>query len=75
VANIKLPKLPDRTPVKLTIAVSPALKKALDLYAELYRESYGSEENVCELIPYLLSAFLDSDRQFVNRIKNQPGTR
>ena len=64
-ADIKLGKLPDRTPVKLTISVSPDLNQALGAYAELYNETYGASEPVQELIPAMLARFLDSDRVFV----------
>ena len=63
-AGIKLGKLPDRTPVKLTISVPPDLRNALDDYAALYRETYGEEEPVVALIPQMLAAFLASDRGF-----------
>lgn len=64
-SDIKLPKLPDRTPVKLTISILPDLNQALTEYAEQYREIYGSEEPVGELIPYMLASFLESDKSFV----------
>lgn len=63
-ADLKLPKLPDRTPVKLTIALPPDLKNALDDYAEAYEQSYGEKESIAELIPAMLAAFLRSDRSF-----------
>ena len=44
--GIKLGKLPDRTPVKLTINVSPDLKRAIDDYAACYADAYGSEEPI-----------------------------
>jgi len=66
---IRLGKLPDRTPVKLTIAVSPELHRALERYAGLYQEAYGEAEAVAELIPAMLAAFLDSDRQFARHRK------
>lgn len=62
--ELKLAKLPDRTPVKLTITVTPDLKAALDDYARCYAQSYGSEEPAAELIPHMLVAFLGSDRAF-----------
>lgn len=64
-AEIKLAQLPDRTPVKLSIAVLPDLHQALTDYAALYAQSYGRDEPVSELIPAMLSAFLESDRAFV----------
>ncbi|HWU96348.1 MAG TPA: DUF2274 domain-containing protein, partial [Sphingomonas sp.] len=33
-------------------------------YAALYKEAYGQEEAVSDLIPSMLTAFLDSDRAF-----------
>lgn len=62
--DLKLPKLPDRAPVKLTISVPPDLKRALDDYATAYEAAYGQSENVADLIPYMLQAFLESDRGF-----------
>ncbi len=68
--ELKLAKLPDRTPVKITITVSPDLNKALHAYAELYRERYGEAESVPELIPFMLATFLESDRGFVRSRKD-----
>ena len=62
--EIRLPKLPDRTTVKLTIAVSPDLKSALDAYANFYTATYQEEEAVVDLIPAMLTQFLSSDRGF-----------
>lgn len=62
--SLKLAKLPERTPVKLTISMPPDLKQALSDYAEIYREQYGQSEAVADLIPHMLRAFLDSDRGF-----------
>ena len=69
--ELKLAKLPDRTPVKITIAVKPTLNAALQAYAELYRETYGQSETVAELIPYMLQSFLDSDRSFAKAHKTK----
>ncbi len=64
-ADLKLARLPDRTPVKLTISVPPDLHSALIDYAALYAEAYGREEPVIELIPAMLTSFLESDRAFM----------
>lgn len=61
---LRLQKLPDRTPVKLSISVLPDLHQRLQDYAAVYAKHYGSEEPVVELIPAMLAAFLDSDREF-----------
>jgi len=62
--DLKLARIPDRTPVKLTITVLPDLHQALQDYARIYAETYGRDEPVSELVPAILSAFLDSDRAF-----------
>jgi hypothetical protein len=62
--ELKLAKLPDRTPVKLTLVVSPELHQALNDYAEVYRDTYGQAEAVSDLVPCMLQSFLDSDRGF-----------
>ena len=63
--ELKLAKLPDRTPVKLAITITPDLQNALRDYAAIYAQVYGTEEPVAELIPAMLAAFLESDRNFV----------
>lgn len=64
-ADLKLSKLPDRTPVKLTISISPQLNQALQDYAAAYEATYGNAESVGDLIPFMLEAFLESDRSFL----------
>ena len=71
-ADLKLAKLPDRTPIKLTINVMPDLHQALNDYAALYAEAYGREEPVVELIPAMLNAFLEGDRAFA---RTRAGTK
>lgn len=61
---IKLDRLPDRTPVKMTILVSPELNRALGDYAEAYAAAYGEAKPVAELVPAILAAFLQSGRAF-----------
>jgi hypothetical protein len=65
--ELKLGKLPERVPVKLTISVLPDLNKRLLDYAAVYAEAYGQEEPMTELIPAMLMAFLDGDRAFSKR--------
>lgn len=63
--ELKLARLPDRTPIKLAITVTPDLHQMLQQYAALYAEAYGREESIAELIPAMLASFLESDRGFV----------
>ncbi len=71
-SELKLGKLPDRTPVKITITVSPDLNQALREYAAIYRTTYGEAESVADLIPFMLGAFLESDRGFAKARKEVP---
>lgn len=72
-AEIKLAKLPERTPVKVTIAVSPDLHLALEEYSRVYAEIYEQAESVSELIPAMLATFLEGDRGFARRRGKQKG--
>lgn len=68
--DLKLARLPDRTPIKLSITVLPDLHQALQDYGRLYAEAYGQEESVIELIPAMLASFLEGDRAFARAGKN-----
>ncbi|WP_077148017.1 DUF2274 domain-containing protein [Sphingopyxis sp. KK2] len=63
-SDLKLPKLPDRTTVKIAISVMPDLLEALNAYAKAYEVAYGCREAVPDLIPFMLESFLASDRSF-----------
>lgn len=69
--ELRLPKLPDRTPVKLTISVPPDLNEGLLDYAALYAEVYGQSEPLQELIPAMLASFLENDRMFGRRRRSR----
>lgn len=69
--DLKLARLPDRTPIKLSITVLPDLHQSLQDYARLYAQTYGREETVTDLIPAMLAAFLESDREFARAHKGK----
>ncbi len=71
-SGLKLSKLPDRTPVKITITLGPDLNQALREYAAIYRATYGEVESIADLIPFMLGAFLDRDRGFARARKEVP---
>ena len=62
--EIKLAKLPDRTPVKLTVSIMPDLHRALEDYACVYERMHGVAEPIAELVPAILANFLETDRGF-----------
>lgn len=70
---MKLGKLPDRTPVKMTVVLTPGLAQRLREYAVFYEETYGNKEEVAELTPFMLEAFLDSDADFKRGSKKRHG--
>lgn len=73
--ELKLEKLPDRTPVKLSIVISPDLDRQLQAYAGAYKEAYGDEEKVSDLVPFMLQKFLEGDRKFLKQEKVPRRTR
>ena len=70
-ADIKLGRLPDRTPVKLALSVSPELHRSLSDYAEFYREAYGEAPSLSDLIPGMLEGFLAGDKGFQRRQRSR----
>ncbi|MBR1177102.1 DUF2274 domain-containing protein [Bradyrhizobium japonicum] len=71
---MKLAKLPDRTPVKVNVVFTPGLAQRLREYAAFYAETYGNKEEVAELIPFMLEAFIDGDVAF-RRAKQRSSNR
>ena len=71
---LKLVKLPDRTPVKIGITVTPDLAHALADYAALYNSAYADKAEVADLIPAMLDAFIASDRAFAKARKEAEAT-
>ena len=67
--NLKLGKLPDRTPAKITIIVSPDLNQALQDYAEIYLAVHGQKESVADLIPFMLDRFIENDPGFKKALR------
>lgn len=61
-AELKLSKLPDRTPVKLMISIPPDLKRALDDLAAIHEAASVEAESIADLIPFMLVSFLEGDR-------------
>ncbi len=64
-AELKLARLPDRTPVKLGINILPDLHQDLVDYAAHYARAYGVEVQIADLIPAMLASFIESDRGFL----------
>ncbi|MCP3398988.1 MULTISPECIES: DUF2274 domain-containing protein [unclassified Bradyrhizobium] len=67
---MRLAKLPDRTPVKMSVVFTPALAQRLREYADFYAEIYGNKEEVADLVPFMLEAFLERDGAFKRKKSN-----
>lgn len=62
--NLKIAKVKDMTPTKLSISVTPDLKADLEAYARMYQQAYNDNQEVTTLIPLMLEAFLAGDAGF-----------
>lgn len=63
-SSLKLSRLPESKPVKMTISLDPELANDLKIYSEVYRDCYGETKSVADLSPYILRAFIDGDTAF-----------
>ena len=62
--KLRLGPLPKAQQVKITIKLSSELKQTLDRYAEMHSASTGERNDAVRLIPYMLQAFMEGDREF-----------
>ena len=62
--KLRIGKLPDLTPVKMTIQVDPELHQMLEDYARIYTKNYNGSVGPAALMPSMLSGFLASDSGF-----------
>ena len=62
--KLRIGKLPDLTPVKMTIQVDPELHQLLEDYARIYNENYEGSVGPAALVPSMLAGFLASDSGF-----------
>jgi hypothetical protein len=63
-SDLKLGKLPNRTRTKLTLELWPELDDHLRLYATLHSALYGQEVSAADVAPFILAAYLETDREF-----------
>ena len=62
--KLRLGPLPKIATVKVTIALTTALKADLERYAALHAQTYGEPIDAATLIPHMLKAFMEHDRVF-----------
>ena len=62
--TLRIAKLPNLTPVKLTVSLDPEVHQMLEDYACIYSDSYGEAVKPAELVPSMISGFLATDIGF-----------
>lgn len=70
--TLRLAKLADRTPVRLTLALDPDTAAALQDYAAIYQQTYGETERTETLAAAMIDMFLASDAGFRRARKALP---
>ena len=63
-SKLRLGPLPKAEVVRMTIALPDTVRADLDRYAELYAAAYGKAVDAAALVPHMLAAFMDRDREF-----------
>lgn len=61
---LRIGKLPNLTPIKLTISLNREVYEMLEDYARVYGDSYGEAVKPAELIPFIIKGFLATDNGF-----------
>ena len=69
--TLKLSRLPNRTPVKLTCSFPPEIHEALKSYAAIYQETYGETEALEDLVPFIVGAFIQNDAEYRKQRKSR----
>ena len=62
--TLRLAPIPDRTPVKLTLALDPETHAVLTDYVAIYEETYGQQERAETLAAAMIESYLASDAGF-----------
>ena len=62
--ELRLGKLPNRTPVKMTITVMPDYDEALRDYAAIHSAQHGVESTPADIASGMVEQFILNDREF-----------
>jgi len=71
-SKLRLGPLQKSEIVKITIALTTALKVDLERYAALHAQAYGEPIDATTLIPHMLEAFMARDRGFKRAARPRP---
>ncbi|PHZ86751.1 DUF2274 domain-containing protein [Paremcibacter congregatus] len=61
---LRIKKITDRTPVKITLSLPPETHSDLLKYAEIYRQEHSCTETPQVLAVHMITAFIQSDNGF-----------
>jgi hypothetical protein len=67
--KLRLGPLPKTEPVKVTVALTAALKDKLDRYAKLHSETWKEPVDAAMLIPHILEHFVNRDKAFKSAMR------
>lgn len=67
--DLRLGRLPNRTPAKLTLTLWNELDEQLKLYAELHSAQTGVEVSAADIAPQMLADYIEGDREFARIVK------
>lgn len=67
--DLRLGRLPNRAPSKLTLNLWPELDEQLKLYAELHSAQTGVEVSAADIAPQMLADYIEGDREFAKALK------
>lgn len=73
--TLRIGKLPDLTPVKMTVSLDREVHEMLEDYARIYGDSYGEAVKPAELVPSMIAGFLSTDNGFKRARKALPPTQ
>jgi hypothetical protein len=62
--TLRIAKLPNLTPVKLTVSLEPEVYNMLEDYTKIYNDSYQDAAKPTELVPSMIAKFMAMDSGF-----------
>jgi hypothetical protein len=74
-AKLKLSRVPDDKPVRLTVKLPRAVHLDLIAYGELLGDGTGQVVEPRNLIPPMLARFMSTDRAFLKARREKQGTK
>jgi len=67
--KLRLGPLPKTDTLKVTVALTVALKDKLDRYAELHSKTWNEPVDAAMLIPHILEQFVSRDKAFKSAVR------